>query len=43
MRVFVGDGSKSGDLVVTETEWPTFKGRMKLAYAQLIDETEERG
>lgn len=43
MRVFVGGGSKSGDMCVTEEEWPTFRDRMKLACAQLIDETDNRG
>ena len=43
MRVFVGTGSKSGNLVVTVKEWPTFKERMLMAKAQLIDETKEQG
>lgn len=38
MRVFVGTGSKSGNLVVTDKEWPEFERRMKLAGAELIPE-----
>ena len=41
LRVFVGKGSKSGDLVVTDKEWPELRRRLKRAGAQIKNEGEE--
>lgn len=43
MRVFVGTGSKSGDLCVRDNEWMSFKAQFKGASVEFIDETPGAG